>query len=394
MSDSIFSNTMARLSPDKDMKKVTFAQALRLIKYNYTQQVKEGVFLNPIFLLGHPGVGKTALVHQAAKELSSQLNSSVDVTLALLLGMDKLDFYGPILEQPDLNAPVRNRRTRYLPESGNKLLFFDEANRASAGTSNGLLTMFDPKVRAVNDHALGPNVMPVLAGNVLKEDEQSMHIVEFCAALNDRIMWLLIQMTHAEHYTHLADKYTKANAMVQFLAKNPTFISYEGEGGITPRRFEEGIKQISGIPSADLEFIHLNLSGIFGVEASGLVMNHLKDVEAMPGFADIIKGRSESFDWIKKNAHTRIDFLARVGQELRSYTRELYENNQVVTQECRENVEQFLLLLTSEMRLGMIRPELDEGVRAHIATCWFKKNFVLRKDLLSAVDINTPKKVS
>lgn len=132
-------------------------------------------------LWGAPGIGKSSIVKQAAKELN----------------IDLVDLRLPQLDPPDLRGiPVPNRETKtcdwfypeYLPTKGEGILFLDEIEKALVPVKNAALQL-------VLDRQVGSYVLPdgwsiVCAGN--REDDGAFS-TQLGSALANRMMHFQIE---------------------------------------------------------------------------------------------------------------------------------------------------------------------------------------------------------
>lgn len=114
----------------------------------------------PIMLWGPPGVGKSSIIHQVAKELNIEL---IDVRLAQIDPPDLRGIPVPDHEKQKTN----NYYPDWLPEDGKGILFLDEIEKASTSVKNAALQL-------VLDRKIGSYSLPetwniVAAGN--REDD-------------------------------------------------------------------------------------------------------------------------------------------------------------------------------------------------------------------------------
>src|SRR5713226_7324319 len=109
----------------------------------------------PVFIWGSPGVGKSAVVRQLAKELAIPLQ---DVRALLL---DPVDLRG----LPFLGADGRSKwaTPEFLPESGSGILFLDELNAAPAMVQASCYQLVLD--RKVGEYSLPEGWAIVAAGN-------------------------------------------------------------------------------------------------------------------------------------------------------------------------------------------------------------------------------------
>lgn len=135
----------------------------------------------PAMLWSHPGIGKSSIVKQVAKELQIEL---IDLRL-------------PQLEPPDLRGiPAPNRDTKksewympdFLPEDGNGILFLDEIEKAAISVKNAALQL-------VLDRRIGDYKMPagwgiICAGN---QEDDGCFSMPLGSALCNRMMHFQIE---------------------------------------------------------------------------------------------------------------------------------------------------------------------------------------------------------
>lgn len=369
-------------SSPENMVRMTVSQAKMFIQHRYMRQIKHGEILSPVFFMGPPGHGKTSLVMQSAEELSPLVGSSVEVVPAHLVALSRLDLYGAT--DRDESGNMINLRSRLVPKDGFKILFFDEGNRADEETSNGLLTLLDPRQRSINEHKLGPFVMPTLTGNPVPKNKASRAVMEFCEALEDRMAWVWVQLTPSEYAEYLKNKY-KDHFMVKYFIKNMSIVSFDGEDGVTPRRFERAIESARGVPTENRELLLLSLQSELGVDVGQHVLDFMNREVIDPNFSDILSGEASAFDFAKKHSLLRLDWVMKMSEELRSYCREAAFKKEKQTPEVKKNVQDFLLMLTPEARLGIIRSESQREVYDYIVNAFFNSHEELRRSLLQTI---------
>lgn len=110
----------------------------------------------PTFLWGSPGLGKSSVINQAAKELGY---SVVDVRAALL---DPCDLRG-IPSVDGKTGTTRWNPPNFLPHGGKQVLFLDELPNAPPMVQNSLLQL--ALDRRVGEYQLPDDVYVVAAGN-------------------------------------------------------------------------------------------------------------------------------------------------------------------------------------------------------------------------------------
>jgi MoxR-like ATPase len=141
----------------------------------------------PLLLIGSHGVGKDAILADAAHSL----------------GIDLLSRDLSLMEGPDLlGLPVRSStdgRTRYappgfLPTAGRGLLAFTELNRAPRWVRAPCLTLLTD--RTLGDYALPPGWLPVAAINPPAEDYE---VDDLDPALRSRLSRLTPATNRHDH---------------------------------------------------------------------------------------------------------------------------------------------------------------------------------------------------
>lgn len=179
-------------------------------------------------LWGSPGIGKSAIVKQAAKELNLSI---IDLRL-------------PQLEPPDVRGiPVPDHKTGkarwfypdYLPDSGNGILFLDEIDKAAIATKNAALQL-------VLDREIGSYKLPsgwgiIAAGNQIEDESFS---APLGAALCNRMIHLNIE-PDIESWLIWAREYGIVNSIMGYLSFRPEHLYHYNSGDTafpSPRSWE------------------------------------------------------------------------------------------------------------------------------------------------------------
>lgn len=147
----------------------------------------------PTLIFGAPGVGKSAMVHQAAGS-----DPVIDVRLAML---DPVDLRGlPTVQGGD----VKWAKPEFLPSTGKGILFFDEINTAPPSVQNAALQLILD--RRCGPHRLGDGWYIVAAGN---KAAHRAHVSQLSAPLRNRfaivevevdgVTWTAWAMAHGIH---------------------------------------------------------------------------------------------------------------------------------------------------------------------------------------------------
>jgi hypothetical protein len=115
---------------------------------------KEAREIPAVFLWGPPGIGKSAIVKQVAREKNIGI---IDLRLSLL---DSVDLRGIPVANGDT---CRWSRPVFIPTEGAGILFMDELNTASPSVQNSALQLVLD--RRVGEHVLGDGWYLIAAGN-------------------------------------------------------------------------------------------------------------------------------------------------------------------------------------------------------------------------------------
>lgn len=249
-----------------------------------------------VMLHGAPGIGKSEIVAQLAKWRAEQaglsiVRSGTDLKEGALLFSDvRLT----TIEAQDLRGlpyPNRNEgtvtylRPSFLPPMDDlpHVVFTDELTAAEQRLqASAYQLLLD---RRVGDHALGPNVMVVAAGNGAEHGAISN---EMGTAIADRLIHLNLVAT-PEAWINWAKDNDIAAEVMAFIQTRPDFLDMCEKRvknnmtiGASPRGWTRVSKvfkafKASGQPAAALERA---VSGIVGQEAAGelfLVLEELKE---------------------------------------------------------------------------------------------------------------------
>lgn len=249
-----------------------------------------------VMLHGAPGIGKSEIVAQLAKWRAEQaglsiVRSGTDLKAGAMLFSDvRLT----TIEAQDLRGlPYPNRtegtvtylRSSFLPPMDDlpHVVFTDELTAAEQRLqASAYQLLLD---RRVGDHALGPNVMVVAAGNGAEHGAISN---EMGTAIADRLIHLNLVAT-PEAWINWAKDNDIAAEVMAFIQTRPDFLDMCEKRvknnmtiGASPRGWARVSKvfkafKASGQPAAALE---RTVSGIVGQEAAGelfLVLEEIKE---------------------------------------------------------------------------------------------------------------------
>lgn len=272
------------------------------------QAVKNGMRVIPVCLCGNPGIGKSQIVQQAAKEAGAEL---FEVRVAL--AVDSSDFTGlPVIDRAtDSKGRLFDARTTYsrpdilpfMPKDENgqyisddklRVIFFDEVNRgADPSITNAIFQLLTEY--KLGTHKLYPNTAIVLAIN---PENTGYMVNEMCPALVNRQAFLYIKPDLAQWIAYANANNIDPN-ITSFVGTFPKFFS---ESGVSE---EEGADKRFPTPRAwfnvnnTLESMQFDwrdpsdsvlaakvLSGIIGFQAATAFVNYCKtqvDERLIPG---------------------------------------------------------------------------------------------------------------
>jgi len=132
----------------------------------------------PIFIWGPPGIGKSSVVREVAKELGIGF---IDLRLSLL---ESVDLRGLPRHE---NGKVMWSRPVFIPEEGRGILFLDELNTALPDVQNAALQLLLD--RRIGEHKLGDGWFMIAAGN---SREDGAHVYQLSSAVVGRMAHLKI----------------------------------------------------------------------------------------------------------------------------------------------------------------------------------------------------------
>lgn len=207
---------------------------------------ENGIQYKTPFLRGWPGIGKSYIVREIAKNRKIKI---IDIRLSQ---HDSTDIKGI----PRVNEETRTvfwNCMEDLPLEGNVrfdkdskgILFLDELNRANPQTLQSIFELVQD--RRVGGRNLLKNWFIVAAGNVGYEDNTD--VTEFDTALKDRFVFIDIDKENFEDWIDWASKNNIDKNIFNFINKFPQYL-YTGdetlderkhlnETIITPRRWED-----------------------------------------------------------------------------------------------------------------------------------------------------------
>lgn len=205
----------------------------------------------PLCLWGHAGIGKTAMVNQAAEEVASELESEFGRPVRILVQnfqlscMQPFDLGGyPFTEVTKLKSgttiTLQNFATpRWMVEGELEdydfvFAFLDEINRARPEMHNTIMGVLDG--RGVNGHKLRKNYFVINAANPVTDDSAYGAVTEIAdQAILDRMCHINVIPSQEEYLQFLKNKHDKNDSMYNFLISERDGFGTKKEKSMWPK---------------------------------------------------------------------------------------------------------------------------------------------------------------
>jgi hypothetical protein len=305
----------------------------------------------PVFLWGAPGIGKSSIVKQIAKE---QNIGFIDLRLAL---MDPTDLKGiPFYDKEShsaLWAPPA-----FLPREGEGILFLDELNSAAPSVQASAYQLILD--RAVGEYKLPDGWAIVAAGN--REGDRGV-TYRMPAPLANRFVHFEMEVS-VDDWRDWAYKKELDNRIISYItSKNEHLFTFDAKSEVksfaTPRSWEyvNNILQSEVNASTMLEV----LSGAIGKEVAVSFLGFIKVMDRLPNIEAILMGESKEYS-------DEVDVLYVLSSSLVSGV--LKEISQL------DNVLSYALNLKSEFSVMIVQDLQRNGVKmehSEIFKIWVKK---------------------
>jgi len=227
---------------------------------------------------GPPGIGKTAIVREAANQL----------------GVDYIEMHLPTMPVEDFGVPDMStsdttfdyKLPKWFPQDPQSkgILCFDDRNQASADMQKVLANIM--QARTLHGHALPAGWMVVSTGNrttdragankVLSHVRNRETVIEFDAHLDDWSAWAIENGVRREVISFLRFKVEHFNGFKPENDINPT-----------PRSWTEGVSAIIDVVPKEAEYDCI--VGAVGKGAAAEFAAYLKVYRELPDMDDIIK---------------------------------------------------------------------------------------------------------
>ena len=238
--------------------------------------VKEKV---PTFLWGAPGIGKSSIIKQIAKDNQLQF---IDLRLAL---MDPTDLKGIPFYDKDLNSALWAPPS-FLPRDGEGILFLDELNSAPPSVQASAYQLILD--RKVGEYILPDGWAVVSAGN--REGDRGV-IYRMPSPLANRFVHFEMEVS-VEDWREWAYKTCIDEKIIAYISyKNENLFNFDvkkdQKSFATPRSWE----YVDKILKSELESSLLldAISGAIGKEVAVEFLSYIKVMNRLPDIDQILK---------------------------------------------------------------------------------------------------------
>ena len=239
----------------------------------------------PLFIHGSPGIGKSYIVNDIAKQNNLEL---IDVRLSQL---DAVDLRGI--------PTISNEQTKWMPpvflpsdEESNGILFLDELNSAPLSVQAAIYQLVLD--RKIGEYSLPKGWRIICAGN--KIDDKGI-VFKLPSPLINRMVHIVLEAKY-DDFKVWAIKNEIHPFVIGFLGFRPDLLSSEVPGSTetnpafcTPRAWN----MLSNIlkPSDDLKAIHPIVYGTVGYGAGIEFISFVKVYKTLPDIDSILQGQSD-----------------------------------------------------------------------------------------------------
>jgi len=182
---------------------------------NRMNEIKEQIKLayyvrRPVFLWGHPGIGKSSLVHQAARELGILL---IDIRLTLL---NPDDLRGAM---KIVNGQTKWYPPSFLPRRGDGILFIDELNLAPLAVQHAAYQLILD--RKLGEYKLPAGFSTVAAGNY---ESDACGVYRLPMGLSNRFLHIPVPPPNIEEWSEWAYSNNINPYIIAFLNHFPVYL--------------------------------------------------------------------------------------------------------------------------------------------------------------------------
>lgn len=312
--------------------------------------------ISPI-LWGQPGIGKTKIVQQIAKQISYNY---------VYLTFGSVEDNGDVIGLQDrVKDSVtgefiasKHLRPEWFPTTENNIIFIDEINRMPKSIMQAMLPfILEGKLHT---HQLPPNSHVICAANPPDDD----HIVNDISdkALMSRLCHVVLEPTVQEWLEYSANDGVDYS-IISFIQENPDFLEDKGQpfllDFVKPNRrsWKDFVAPfVAQNPPNDIEFEIIR--GIVGTIAATKFMTHKKNIDVRIKGDEIVNNyKLGAKSLVFKNKQDRIDLLSNAGDEVVR----IVKNTKSLSKEQSDNIGEFLLDLPLEVSYEVTRRILSLG---------------------------------
>jgi MoxR-like ATPase len=240
----------------------------------------------PVFIWGSPGIGKSSIVKEIAKEKNLEF---LDLRLSLL---DPTDLKGIPFFDKDSNQAIW-APPNFLPHDKNSsgILFLDEINTAPPSVQAAAYQLILD--RKVGDYKLPKNWAIVAAGN--NEEDRGV-VFKMPPPLLNRFIHLNLEVDFRS-WKNWAYKSGIRSEIIAFLNYEEDALfnfnpNSEQKAFATPRSWEFANKILNSSKNIDIEL----LSGAIGKELAVKFYNFTKVTDKLPNINDILNAKKIEFE--------------------------------------------------------------------------------------------------
>lgn len=292
---------------------VNINQAKNIISAVMTDAfVNKGVHPDPICMHGSPGLGKSAIVKEVARELEEATGKQVEVIDIRLSAMEAADVQGiPYVSETGLVAtrfvdgeeiqyPVKDMffsTPSWWPSDSNKIfiLFLDEIKNAPPAVQHAAYRLILDR-SCQNGETFGENVAVLAAGN-LKSDKTGARELLPAAANRFGVHLYIDSKKAAEAFVDYAVQTGFHSAIWGFLQWKSAHVytpPNDVEAGFpTPRAWEFVNKHLHNeILQQSPALLRTAIAGAIGTEAATAFMGYLDHYKDLPNWPDVRKGKT------------------------------------------------------------------------------------------------------
>ena len=310
----------------------------------------------PIFLWGAPGIGKSSVVAQIAKDAKIAF---VDLRLSLL---DPTDLRGIPFFDAKTNDAIWAPPS-FLPKADNKegILFLDELNTAAPMVQAAAYQLILD--RKIGEYTLPDGWAIVAAGN--RESDRGV-VFRMASPLANRFVHLEME-SDLKDWRKWAMQMGVDPIIIAYLAYRPDALfdfdaNKDSKSFATPRSWEYVNKILTSTP--EVELLMPMVSGAIGEELAASFLGFREVAETLPNMDDILEGKAVEVPTDTAALHVLSTSLSmRLAFETRT--------------KVLNNVVEFTLGIPGEFAVMIVNDLRERGIELDNTDSWTKwlKNF-------------------